>query len=204
MSRKRLSFNPYTVSDERLMTIVENAGWGDEYDITQIVKLHFTRLREVCDIRRFDGIFIKIGVSDDEVFIPSGSLKYRVTAFDTLQGERTMYGTKPIRRDEDIQHLVGKSAFVSHTIRGHNISGQHKIAYIMHPLSGNIHKDAAMIREKMCKAKIKMLQRILDHPECEYFLNCRPGLFDYTSRINLAIELIRHFNEVIPPKSQSI
>lgn len=69
MGRRRLSFNPYTVSDRRLMEIVDTTGWGGEYDIVQIVKVHFTRLREVRDIRRFDGIFMQVGASDEEIFI---------------------------------------------------------------------------------------------------------------------------------------
>ena len=42
LARKRLRFNPYTVSDKRLMDIVNVARWGDEYDITQAVVLEFT------------------------------------------------------------------------------------------------------------------------------------------------------------------
>ena len=60
LARKRLRFNPYTVSDKRLMDIVNIARWGDEYDITQAVVLEFTRLREVSGWREFDGIYMRV------------------------------------------------------------------------------------------------------------------------------------------------
>lgn len=200
MRRRRLSFNPYTVSDARLMEIIETTDWGGEYDITQIVRLRFTRLREVCDIRRYDGIYMNVGQSSDEVFISSGAIKYGITASDTLTRERTMLDNRELYRNQDIEKLVGKSVFVSHTIRGRNISGNNRVVYRMYRLTGNLEKDAAMVRQKMCAAKIEMLQRILKHPECELFLDCRPTLFDFQSRINLAIEIIKNYNKIIPPK----
>lgn len=200
MGRRRLSFNPYTVSDERLMEIVETTGWGNEYDIVQIVKVYFTRLREVKDVSRFDGIYMRVGNSSDEVFLSAWQLKYGVTASDTLNRERSMLGKRIIRNDDDVEWLVGKTAFVSHTIPGHLPDGKERVAYRMHRLKGDLVKDAATVRHAMCEAKVYMLRRILEHPESYNYLDCNPGFFDYRSRIELAIKLIENFHKVEIPK----
>lgn len=63
LSRRRLIFNPYTVSDSRLMEIVRSMTWGDDYDITEMTVMKFTRLRPIKDYREFDGIFMTVGPS---------------------------------------------------------------------------------------------------------------------------------------------
>lgn len=103
LNRRRLLFNPYTVSDSRLLEIANTTDWGCQYDITEFVTFHFTRLEAVKDWRNFKGIYVKIGYSDSEVFINKGTLMDGVAATDTLRRERTLAGKKPIRSEKDIE-----------------------------------------------------------------------------------------------------
>lgn len=116
LSRRRLIFNPYTVSDSRLIEIVRSLPWGGEYDITEMTVMKFTRLRPTKDYREFDGIFMKTGVSTYERFKAS-----------------------------DLQYLLGKDVFVSHVIKGVDFFGNPQMAYHMHRLHGKTAKDAAII-----------------------------------------------------------
>lgn len=197
MGCRRLSFNPYSVSDERLLDIVASAGWGGAYDITQVVMLRFTRMQSILKSSKQDGVFMKVGRSEEEVFLPAWRLKYGITASDTLHREYTMLGKRAIRNEFDINILEGKTVFVSHTIRGYSGIGNNNVALRMHRLKGKPSHDAALIRQSMCDAKIIMLNRILEHPECEHYLDCKPDLFDFQSRIRRAIELISHFHETV-------
>lgn len=199
LSRRRLSFNPYTVSDTRLLEIVAQTGWGNVDDIVQIVTLRFMRLNKVADQRGFNGVYIRVGMSDEDVVLASGPLYHGITASDTLQPERTWIGSKPLRHPEDVERLVGKRVFVSRIIRGKTINGNPKVAYKMYSLRGNIAKDAETIRKAMIAAKIEMLERILEHPEADIHLSCRKDLFDYSTRIHQAIEVITRFPDHLPP-----
>ncbi|MDE6296820.1 MAG: hypothetical protein K2L89_03155 [Muribaculaceae bacterium] len=200
MSRRRLSFNPYTVSDRRLMEVVNSTGWGSDMDIVQMVIVRFLRLRLVPDYRKFDGIIFNVGENKEEIFLPTGSLIYPITANDSHQGERSTYGSRSLCNPEDIGRLVGRTVFVSRTIRGTDINGNGRVAYRMHPLRGDIMKQATTIREAMIKSKIEMLERILTYPENPDFLSCRRGLIEYEPRIHQAIEVIRKFPETPIPK----
>ncbi len=199
MGRRRLSFNPYIVSDRRLLELVSQTGWGNEWDITQMTMVTFMRLRPVSDYRIFDGIFMRVGNEPEDVFIPKGSLTRGVTANDTIRSERSWRGKTPIRNDNDVERLVGKTYFVSRIIRGVNPFGSCKGAYKLHRLYGKIEKDAATIREAMISAKIEMLERILLYPESPDFLSCTRGFFDYESRIHCAIDLIVHIPDTPIP-----
>lgn len=200
LGRRRLIFNPYTVSDRRLLEIAETTNWGNDFDITQIVIMHFTRLRETGDFRKYDGIFMRLGRTPEEVFISSAALAYGVTANDTIRLERTWVGMKPLRHKEEVASLAGRSVFVSRIVRGVNNYGHPKAAYRMHKLTGKIEKDAQIIREAMCNAKIEMLQRIFDYPQSPDYLSCNKGVIDYESRLWRAIEIIRHYPETPIPQ----
>lgn len=199
MRRRRLKFNPYTVSDSRLLEIARSGEWGGELDIVDIVTVHFPRLHESNDYGIHDGIIMTVGKSPEEIFIPFSALQFPTTADDTIKQERSRVGKKPIRNVEDIERMVGKSYFVSHRIRGTNIRGTSRSAYRMVRLTGNVPKDAMRIRESMIAAKIEMLERILANPQCRHYLSCSPGFFDYQTRILQAINLIRRFPETKPP-----
>lgn len=142
---------------------------------------------------------MKIG-HNEEVFIPKGALTYGITANDSRRRERSRIGHKEIRNDEDVVALVGKRVFVSRVIRGENIFGSGKCAYRMHRLSGNERRDAGVIREAMCAAKIEMLERVLQYPESPDYLSCSKGLIDYESRIRRVIEIIRGYPEFLVPQ----
>ncbi len=200
LGRRRLTFNPYSVSDDRLLEIASSTGWGNELDIVQIAIMHFTRLRETGDSSLFDGIFMQLGDSPEEVFIPKNALTFGVTANDTIRLERSLIGKKPIRNDKDVEALAGKRVFVSRIIRGVNKFGTPKAAYRMHRLTGKGSRDAKVIREAMCAAKIEMLERILQYPQSPDYLSCDKGLIDYESVIRRAIDVIRHFPDLTVPE----
>lgn len=200
LSRERLTFNPYKVSDRRLLEIAETMDCGDQLDITQIVIVHFTRLRETMDYRKYDGILMRVGNRPEEVFVPTGALLWGVTANDTIRRERSWLGKRPIRNIKDIEALIGKTVFVSRIIRGVNSFGSFKSAYRMHRLKGDIHKDATIIREAMCSAKIEMLERIIAYPQSPDYLSCSKGLIDYEPRIRRAINIIRHYPDTPVPQ----
>lgn len=199
LSSPRLTFNPYTVSDNRLLQIVANADWGGEYDIVEAVVLTFTRLRPVNNPRKFDGIYVSLGNKPGESFISTSSLIYGATALDSLQPERNTIGNRRITNPDHVAALVGKRVFVSRIIRGRNPAGVIHPVYKMTRLKGDVTKDAATIRTAMCQAKIEMLQRILDHPDCDFHLNCSRNFFDYQPRIQRAIRIIESWSNLIPP-----
>lgn len=192
LSRRRLLFNPYAVSDKRLIELLPTVGWGNEFDLTQLVILKFTRLRMEPKGRFPGGIFMDVGNLYADVFVPAGVIKSGVTANDSLHKERSMLGRRKLRSDSDLETLVGETVFVSHTIRGvWNCNG--KIAYRMHRLRGNLEKDARIIRETICSAKIEMLERLLAYPECPDYLDCSRNLFDYETPVLRAMEVIRKY-----------
>lgn len=143
---------------------------------------------------------MRVGKNEEEIYLSKNRLKFAATAHDTLQPVRNLCGKKPLRNDEDVIKLIGKSVFVSRLIRGYHISGSGKVAYRMHRLWGRLEKDAPMIREAMIDAKIEMLQRLMEHPESPFHLSCRKGFFDYETRIRRAIEIISHYSEYPVPE----
>ncbi len=193
MRRRRLSFNPYTVSDRRLIEIVNTVGWGNEFDIVEMVVLRFTRLSPVDYSKRHRDIFMTVGDSDGEIPLSGAILTHGVTAIDSNRKARFMLGKKQLRSDADTERLLEKSVFVSHIIRGTDFTGRERSAFRMHRLTGDTGRDAAIIRQAMCNAKIEMLERVLRYPESPYHLSCVRGLFDYETRIRRAIEVISEF-----------
>lgn len=200
LSSRRLIFNPYTVSDRRLLYIIERTEWGDEFDLVQAVVMTFARLRTVNDYRGYDGIYAKVGPYDGEAFIYASSMAYGVTADDSLHRERSMIGKKRITNHDHIASLVGKRVFVSRKIAGSGLRSYQQCTYKMTKLSGNEAKDAAAVRKAMCEAKIEMLNRILENPNCEQYLNCSKDFFDYRARILRAIRIIEGYPLVQIPK----
>lgn len=199
LSSRRLIFNPYSVSDRKLLNIVERTGWGGEFDIVQTVVMTFIRLRRVADVREFDGIFFRLGEDPKESFIYSSAFTYAPTAFDSLRQERSMIGNRRITNDSHVAALVGKRFFISRIIHCRNAWGNHTPAYKMIRLKGNLEKDAQAIRQSMCEAKIEMLRRILDYPESDRYLNCSRDFFDYRTPILRAIDTITHYSDITPP-----
>lgn len=199
MGRRRLSLNPYTLSDRRLMELARSTGWGNAYDITQFVILTFTRLREAPDWRPFDGIYMRVGEAPEEVFLTAKALTSGVSANDSTRRERTVVDKRILRKAEDVAWLEGKTVFMSRTLRGLNLYGGYSVVYRMHRLRGDTSRDAATIRRAMCAAKTEMLGRILEYPECPDYLDCSKGFFDYGTRIRRALELISRFPDTPVP-----
>lgn len=193
LSRRRLRLNPYMFSDDELIAMAYDSGWGDLTDIVDMVIMRFTRLRETGTIERFDGVYTCVGRSDEEIFIPLGALKWGVFASDSLRTERSWIGKKAITNDADVEKLVGKTVFVSRVIRGHALGGKSRVAYRMHRLKGKPVVDAKIIREAMCDAKIEMLKRIIDYPQGPFNLSCHKNMIDYEPRLRRAIAIVRDY-----------
>lgn len=200
LSSRRLIFNPYSVSDRRLMDIVSRTGWGDEYDLVQAVVMNFTRLRHVKGIYEFDGIYATVGGYQGEVFIHTLTFTEGVTAYDSLRNEKSTIGKRRITNEKHIPPLVGKRVFVSRVIQGRAVRGFHRTSYRMTRITGNEKKDAAAVRTAMCEAKVEMLQRILEYPR--HYLQCDKGFFDYEPRILRAIRIIESYSGTEIPQNQ--
>lgn len=191
LRRRRLNFDPYSVDDERLLELIRNVGWGNQYDIVQMTTVRFTRLRHKDDDRGFDGVYMCVSASDEEIFLHLNPFLYAITAADTLQQTRSIQGKTPIRSADDVRGLVGHTYFVSRFIRGYDINRNTRLAYHLHRLHGRLSRDAATIRHAMTEARIEMLERLLAHPEAEHHLDCRRNLFDIDTPIRGVIESIR-------------
>ncbi len=193
LGKPLLRLNPYRISDTDLLEIAWNGNWGDEFDLTQMVILTFTRRRETPKEPFYDGLYVKLGRSDEEIFIPRSRLIHRATALDTLHQVRNLYGKKQLRDDEDLLKLIGKTVFVSRIIHCRDYYGRHKPAYRMHRLWGKPEKDATIIRQAMCEAKTEMLQRQLDMIRRMNISGSRPDLLPYRDRILRALSIIRSY-----------
>lgn len=191
LGRRRLNFDPYSVDDERLLELIRNVGWGNQYDIVQMTTVRFTRLRHKDDDRGFDGVYMCVSASDEEVFLHLNTFLYAITAADTLRQIRSWQGKRPIRSEEAVRGLVGHTYFVSRFIRGFDINRHPRLAYRLHRLHGRCKQDAMTVRHAMTEARIEMLERLLAHPEAEYHLDCRRNLFDIDTPVRGVIEHIR-------------
>lgn len=193
LAAKSLIFNPYKVDDGPLMEWVAKCGWGGEFDLTQHVTMTFTRLREAHNSRGFDGIYARIGTSQNEALLPAYFFLGNVTALDDLRGVWSTIGTRHITNEKQVTALVGKRMFISAVIRGKNVRGDYCPAYRMTRLTGKEQKDAAAVRNAMCEAKIEMLNRLMENPDCKHYLDCSDTLFDFKTRIRRAISIIRTY-----------
>lgn len=191
LSRRRLNFNPYAVSDEELIEIVSAIGWGNTYDIVQMTVVHFTRLRLKDNEFGFDGIYMRVGQSQEEAFIHLSTFLYAPTAEDTLHQTRSRIGKRPIRTDVEVKRMVGHDYFVSRVISGYNIRGYPKPIYQFHRLKGKTTDDADTIRRAMTESRIEMLERLLANPQIPHYLDCLPWLFDIATPIRATIETIK-------------
>lgn len=164
-----------------------------------MVIMTFTRVDEPNSFGEYSGIYFRVGLSQEELFLSRSALIYPVAAHDTLHATRHLYGKSPIRHDEDILHLVGKTVFVSRTIHGFRPRERYGVAYKMHRLVGKLAKDATVIREAMCTAKIEMLERLLAYPESPWHLDCEKGLIDYETPIRALMNRIRLYPQTPVP-----
>lgn len=192
--------NPYRLADRELLDAVRSGGWGDEFDLVQMVMMHFTRLRATGDVRRFDGIYFTVGCSPEEFFMHESALRNGVTANDSIHREHSWLGRRKLTHPLDCERLIGKTVFVSHTIRGYNMFLMPKVVYHMHRIYGNSHRDAGIIRKAMCEAKICMLERVIAYPQCPDYLSCDRGFFDYEARIRRAISHINMYPSYPTPQ----
>ena len=199
---RRLIFNPYTVSDSRLIEIAEHAELGDWFDLTDFAILRFTHLLKVNDVRELVGVFFTVGKGQREVYLPARQIIYGITASDSCRQVRSTLGKRKLYNHEDIKKLVGKRVFLSRVIKGVNLNGEFLRALKMYKLTGDTKRDAAIIRPAACEAKIEMLERLIENPDAQVYLDCKKGFFDYETRIRRAIEIIRHYHEYPIPEDK--
>lgn len=202
LNRRRIRFNPYKVSDKQLLEYAWQGRWGEPDDLTQMVIITFTRLREINNGREFDGIYFRVGRDEEEFFLARYSFRRPQTAHDTLRGVRHTYGKAIIRTDDDIRRLVGKTVFISRTIPCSRQDYKYGSCYRMHKITGNLARDAAMMRQAMCEAKIEMLERLMANPESQWYLNCDKGLIDYETPIKALIAKIQQYHLTPVPPSE--
>lgn len=201
LAKPLLRFNPYRVSDETLLALAWQGTWGDEYDLTQMVVMRFGALRSTQRDPYYDGIFVRVGRGGEEFCLSRSRLLHRVTARDTLQQVRNLYGKSRLCNDDAVKRLAGKTVFVSRLIHGRDFNGSGRAAYRMHRLWGNLEKDARIIREAMIEAKIEMLERQLEMISAINVTGKRPDLLPYRDRILRAIARIRLYPSFSIPKT---
>lgn len=175
LSDRCLLFNPYLIPDEQLIDAATHQKWRGLFSLTQMVILRFVRVEcEKQSFRDIEHVTYRVGDSDIEVRQRMEEFTHRHTAEDSLQPIHHTINGKPVTRSRQIRGLVGKRVFVSRNIVTGNEYGFGKVMS-MHRLTGDIAKDAAIVREAMTQARIEMLGRLLKYPRCQFYLDGTPS-----------------------------
>ncbi len=82
---------------------------------------------------------------------------------------------------------------MTHAIPGFHCLTPDGIAYKMHLLYGSVARQADVIRQQMCQAKIEMLLEVLHHPESPFYLGYYDHDYDYVTPIRNAISAINRY-----------
>lgn len=191
-----LRFNPYSVSDERLMAGLEKMRWRSASSLTQAVILTFVGIRtEGSGLSAKDWVIYHVGDSAEEVSESMMSLTGRYTACDSLRQVRHTIGGRPVREARQIKGLIGKRIFVSRNIITSKGTGFGK-AMSMHRLKGNLTENASTVREAMIAAKLEMLARLLEYSACSFYLDGTPSEpVDITTPIRSLIDEISQYRK---------
>lgn len=189
-----LRFNPYAISDEKLMAGLEKMRWRNAMSLTQAVILTFVGIStEGEGIMAKEWVTYRVGDSEEEVSESMASLTGRSTACDSLRQVRHTIGGYPVRYGRQIKALIGKRVFVSRNIITSKGRGYGK-AMSMHRLKGVLEEDAAIVREAMIAAKQEMLTRLLEYPACSFYLDGTPSApVDITTPIRRLLDEISQF-----------
>lgn len=184
-----LLYNPFRHSDEEVAGKAYATGFRPD-SLTQMTVLEFT---ELAQDRTYGECLLWTNCSRQHGSIPVRSISGRHTALDTLTTIRTTLNGKALTDETQARRLTGKSLFLSHAIPALDRNGRPEWALRMFRLRGEIETDAEIIRKSMCRAKIEMLNRLLDHPECPTYIGCPKGLLEIERPIMRLIAKIEKF-----------
>lgn len=184
-----LLYNPYRHSDEDVAGKAYSTCFNPGA-LTQMTVLEFTGMAKD---RTLGDSILWTGCNRRHGHLPLRSLLRKHTALDTSQPIRSTLDDKSITDEQQVKRLTGKSVFISHAIPALDRNGRPEWALRMFRLTGEIETDAEIIRKSMCRAKIEMLNRLLDHPECPRYIGCPKGLFEIERPIMRLISKIEKF-----------
>lgn len=186
LNDKLLLFNPYMVSDERLLEGVEKMRWRGAYSLTQMVIVNFLDVQRsnVCALD--DKVIYSLGDSDKEISEYMSCFTCRRTAADSLTQVRSSINKQKITQPRQIYSLVGKRVFVSRNIFTTTYKGNFGKVMRMHRLYKKPEINASIIREAAISAKIEMLERLLANPQAHIFLDGEPA-----SPVDIATPILR-------------
>lgn len=185
LNDKLLLFNPYTVSDERLLAGVEKMRWRGAYSLTQMVIVNFLDIQRSNVSGLQDKVIYSLGDSDAEISEYMSCFTCRRTAADSLTQVRSIINNQKITQPRQIYSLVGKRVFISRNIFTMTSNGGYGKAMRMHRLYKKPEVNAAIIREAAISAKIEMLERLLANPQAHIFLDGEPA-----SPVNIATPIL--------------
>ena len=184
-----LLYNPYRHSDEDVAGKAYATVFNPE-SLTQMTVLEFTGLTED---RTYGECLLWTNCNRQHGSIPVRSILGKHTALDTSQPIRSLLDGKALTDETQVRRLTGKAVFLSHAIPALGRNGRREWALRMFRLRGEIEVDAEIIRKSMCRAKIEMLNRLLDHPECPKYIGCPKGLLEIERPIMRLISKIENF-----------
>ena len=128
-----------------------------------------------------------------EYTIPAVAIYHNLTYSATRTQKHNTIDGRPITNNSIVAKMVGKSYFVSHMLPGEVTGRVPQPIYRMFRLKGDSSTQAALIRQKMCEAKVEMLEEILKHPHCPDYMNCRRNFIDNATPIQASIETVQRF-----------
>ncbi len=199
LSDSLLRFNPYQISDERLLAGVEKMRWRGAFSLTQMVILNFRDIQSSGPEGYMrEKVIYTLGDSDEEITEYIGAFIGRKDAADSLQPVRNTINDRAITQLKHMYPLIGKRVFVSRNI----ITVTHRWGFgkamRMHRLKGKPAEDAAMIRETAVSAKIEMLGRLLAYPRANVYLDGEPSMpVDIATPIRAVMAEISAFPTVV-------
>lgn len=190
---KLLRFNPYSVDDRTLMDCALRARWLRFPSLTQMVIVHFGEI-----IYRPSGVaadYVNVSTGNDSAAIrlPVKNLISPSTYLATFQPIRALLNDRNITSLDMVESMQGKSYFVSHMLPARTSNGDMHPVCRFYSLRGSLSNRAEQIRRRMIQSKLIMLEEVITHPYCLYYLSCRRNLFDYQTPIRSAMEKITGF-----------
>ncbi len=203
LSNRLLRFNPYRVSDDELVACAKRGYWLKWPSITQMLIFHFQEIKIVHNTQTYYGLFFKVGQKSEAVHYGIYSFSRPMTHLVSLKPIwMTLNGKRVI--PSNIDKLVNREVFVSHTINCRRLSGKLMQSYQLHLLPKNENRWAGIIRKSMMQSKIAMLEEVLEYPSHPDYLAYTGKSFDFRTPIINAIEKIRKYPDALLPSTHHL
>lgn len=201
LTDKCLLFNPYAVSDERLWAGLMKMRWRGPYSLTQMVILHFLDIQgEGAGQENRERVVFSVGDSSERIITGMAAFTFNRTAADSLRQVHSLINGRPITQAKQVHALIGNSVFISRNITTVNRFGGYGSAMSMHRLKGKLEEDTVSIRTAIIDSKIEMLDRLLEYPHSDIYLDGEPSVpVDIAIPINRLKSQILTYPSVIPP-----